>query len=961
MSYDYNFIVASINKLRQSSYCGEEVKESVGERRLPRLDELLFQASHCINPFDDDETSCVLEPKIANIEALSQAVEEFSTLASLCPMVPTLWLQYAYDATAIIQELSSNSAETETNFLTAEQSQIRIEILEAALAEFPGCGFLWVAYIHTLMCLHISSQQNLPSCSIAELRQKLEDAFERALFWICRGSHYNSEFAGQIWKLYAYYAYEKGTIENSIVAASAEVAKVFAERAKYPLKENELLNQEAAEWRPLQFTKSTNNLQFTESRTTTNLLKISIDDFMSLQEALDAGRRTASQLYSSFLQKHELAIQTQAHSNYTFGDNFFGMGLGDLNLASDFISYAKDLGSHSLKSIRQNTSDASHPGIDNLMVQIFERGIAECPTVENIWIAYIKALERQNCENKPSESSNIDSLSIVSRGIRNCPHSVRLFCLKMACITDKNRLESDFDSDLVMSVAKDACELGFLQNPAEDQLAVWLEACRSIRRALMFSVSHQNTPYDSTDDTVISAALNNTLAYVDSEEIEFLIEDLRECFDLADTFLQKLGSVGVIPRVKLLHERALTEANVIFPVVIRDDKLLEKRIHLVKSTLMEDGPRRRSKSCLDLLEAESCFENAIKLYPTYAPVWSDFRSFLLANTFVLQRNRLFFALNKMRALYHREILNAQISSKNSKLNGDVDHQYSELMQLCRDFITFEESYGSRQSLDKAISIVQAKTRKIKHRFATTVPLGDSTINVSPLVDTNQSLRKRTFSAVEAESIDIISEHSGKTQKRDLGDVGALPIHESDSIKNEVKATCLKKPRKKVDHHVSINGIDYPAHPFTVSVSNLSSAAEDMDLVKVFRSCGNIVHARVLREKTHRHGEIGMSKGKGLVQFEERESVEEALKLHDLVGLNERTLIVERSHIPAVPHIVPIGSHNWNSEKKNGKDKNNGKVGDLKQPIDDKTNKAEVLSFRPRVVTGHSRKKILEYN
>ena len=52
MSYDYNFIVASINKLRQSSYCGEEDKESDGERRLPRLDELLFQASHCINPRD---------------------------------------------------------------------------------------------------------------------------------------------------------------------------------------------------------------------------------------------------------------------------------------------------------------------------------------------------------------------------------------------------------------------------------------------------------------------------------------------------------------------------------------------------------------------------------------------------------------------------------------------------------------------------------------------------------------------------------------------------------------------------------------------------------------------------------------------------------------------------------------------------------------------------------------------
>ena len=53
--------------------------------------------------------------------------------------------------------------------------------------------------------------------------------------------------------------------------------------------------------------------------------------------------------------------------------------------------------------------------------------------------------------------------------------------------------------------------------------------------------------------------------------------------------------------------------------------------------------------------------------------------------------------------------------------------------------------------------------------------------------------------------------------------------------------------------------------------------------------------------------LGKSKGWGLVQFEEREAVEKALALTDSLGLHEKLLQIERSHMPAVS-LIPPGMH-----------------------------------------------------
>jgi RNA recognition motif-containing protein len=127
-------------------------------------------------------------------------------------------------------------------------------------------------------------------------------------------------------------------------------------------------------------------------------------------------------------------------------------------------------------------------------------------------------------------------------------------------------------------------------------------------------------------------------------------------------------------------------------------------------------------------------------------------------------------------------------------------------------------------------------------------------------------------------------------------------------------------KKKEVPKAKVGNVEYPAHPFTVRVSNLSPEVEDMDLVDAFRPrCGAIVHAKIMREKSHHHQGKSKSKGWGVIQFELQESVDKALALSDIIGIREKLVNVERSHMPAVT-LVPPGMHRVkpNGEGRNSK-------------------------------------------
>jgi RNA recognition motif-containing protein len=181
-----------------------------------------------------------------------------------------------------------------------------------------------------------------------------------------------------------------------------------------------------------------------------------------------------------------------------------------------------------------------------------------------------------------------------------------------------------------------------------------------------------------------------------------------------------------------------------------------------------------------------------------------------------------------------------------------------------------------------------------------------------------------------------------------------------------------KPVPPEQHKVKVGKLEYPAHPFTVRVSYLHVDTEEMDLVDVFRpKCGAIVHAKITRDKHHHDGK-GKSKGWGLIQFEQRESVEKALALSEIIGIREKLVTVDRYHMPAVG-LIPPGMHRVNPKGEGSFSKRNQKrkeqwMGtehasterasepeskqDHQSKTNDKTAKSSgmsVLAFRPRGV------------
>ena len=111
-------------------------------------------------------------------------------------------------------------------------------------------------------------------------------------------------------------------------------------------------------------------------------------------------------------------------------------------------------------------------------VRVFEHGACECPTAENLWIAYTRFL---------SESEDtvllVDPEDACRRAMRNCPYSVELVRERMRAIAEA---DSATDVDLLArlpNAAKEATEARFLPS-AEAYLDVHAEVARAMRRRL---------------------------------------------------------------------------------------------------------------------------------------------------------------------------------------------------------------------------------------------------------------------------------------------------------------------------------------------------------------------------------------------------------------------------------------------------------------------------------------------
>jgi RNA recognition motif-containing protein len=232
---------------------------------------------------------------------------------------------------------------------------------------------------------------------------------------------------------------------------------------------------------------------------------------------------------------------------------------------------------------------------------------------------------------------------------------------------------------------------------------------------------------------------------------------------------------------------------------------------------------------------------------------------------------------------------------------------------------FEGAFGSERSRSRASKVIEKKLHKAK---IVSVP--------------TKAPAPQPITGTKGAEVKVSSDHAAKRKLENLDN--AEQPSKKQKTEEQVDETTppkaiIDKPiaTKKALPKVRIGNLEHPAHPFTVRVSNLSLDTEDMDLVDAFRSkCGAIVHAKIIREK-HLHQGKSISKGCGLVQFEERDAVEKALELDDVLGIKEKIIIVERSHVPA-SSIVPPGMHRVNPMGEGKSSKRNQKRREQKSGV-----------------------------
>jgi len=424
-----------------------------------------------------------------------------------------------------------------------------------------------------------------------------------------------------------------------------------------------------------------------------------------------------------------------------------------------------------------------------------------------------------------------------------------------------------------------------------------------------------------------------------AEELADLVVDIREMYDAIESYVQKQFPLWSAGRSHVCGDRSFAERYLLSPLMESLNGHSD-RFSDAQSTIIR------------------CFDRATKLHQPPSP--SSFISYidaffsncpLSSPVLVLSRIR------QIRELYKKAIKSVGPSKDDWKRS--IDYGIS-LQFLCHKYLEFEENLGSVGSLEGASKLIQRKLAKLKqlHQIIPPVPkvVGTKTTPVksenceedSPINVADQG-RKRSCEEVSSEKI-------GKKLK--MQDGSEKMPQESTDYEEISKKTDLRVPKQN-RKKVMVGNLLYPAHQFTIRISNLTQATEDMDLVDICRkSFGEVVHAKILREK-HRRG-TGISKGCGLVQFEEKSSVDRALEASEMLQIHENRVRIEPSHVAAVS-LVPPGMHRVNPKGQGKRSKQNEKRSEQRlakqqtaksdEPVKPKqTSVTSFLEFRPRGLT-----------
>jgi len=842
-------------------------------------------------------------------------------------------------------------------------TSLELGVLKLGLEEFPGSALL------QLRAVDVQLRQQDDDSTRMSHGDKIA-AIQTAIDAVGKGSHRNEDFFTVA--LYRLLAVQTAKMEDcddddgNSNNNTNQVADVWIQRSQTPMRDsNAELTAEFGEfWAKFKPTGSS----------------LSMDEIMS---AMEEGRRQEAKLFGRFttyeddidVALHREGILTRNQPEFMAGtaadlwnneavdwdkilrpgDQKYGMGYGGGETATAFVKYA-----HALKQFRlpKDSDDVKDDGIrlfietrvQSLAFAVYERGVAECPTVEFIWLSYIRDLQhwivlgQRSAGNKDMAATAASRMQkITARACRNCPYSVALMQQKLLAVllvasTDDSTAVVDPDQ-LLEDVSK-GFDTKFLPNEPAVCLDLYVTALRVVKRRILFllagrvqSESQQSQKKNKKQQS------KKQLAYDDSEplpnpkngqshgkvtpnadedddealqEVQDLLEDLSEMYDEVESRLRKSHASWTEGRALLWKDRAQSMS------------LLQNPLHAFFSE-----ETNRSAEYQDLDELLQSFEKSVRfhnpphpdLYALYIRQYIATISFTPAST----AEEVLVRIRRVRFLFEKA-LSAVGKAKPQDTEPLVstamplrDYETA-LSSLCNDWLDFERTFGSERSVGKASKIVEKKLQKAS-RFAPSQPERTSQPGTGEALPDKASekpliKRKHDEAIGDQEQLAASEDHedssrpSKKTKAEDRSD-GPTEEKRPDAVDSktgeEIKA---QQPL----HKVRVGKMEYPAHPYTVRVSNLSVDVEDMDLVDLFRpKCGAIVHAKIIREKQqhqqqHRYQEAkAKSKGWGLIQFEELESVEKALALDDVVGLHERLVKVERSHLPAVS-LVPPGMH-----------------------------------------------------
>ena len=926
MSYDYNALVTEFVQQRQAAATVSNIVDDSN--------------SHSHN--GDETTPLQQQQQEKRQQHLQAAVQALETLSSHCPLTPLLWIQYAAALRDWLQSMGADEATMNTS---------QRQLLALGCSSFPGSLLLHARHVQA--CIDDAAQN--------DSNDIITEAIETAIQQVGRGS-YRRQCKLVLWlyQTWANHLRQQGKLSQAY--------DVYCQQAQVPLPANDELRYTVETW--AQDYKSTQD----EETNIQNQQPASVP--AHVWQSIEQGRRVAAQVYCGNPNDNDDEIYAKLQQEGLLDEDYlewndtgstiinwrkveipsgqrYGMGYGGTDLAQLFSKFAMaceyyednqdddengdddDGDDDCLRKIRKHIQKQKRTV---LPWSIYERGIAECPTVESLWLSYLKDMQKRGT----TQQRHHTLPALVKRACQNCPYSIALlkFDLNLTLRLVQEDAVDELEPDVLLQRVQMAWDTKFLPGGAATWCDLVLQIAGMARQRILtllldgFDIDDKKQVDDAA--TKAASSWNNET----QQRVEDLVADLKDLYEMIRKNHHQQFPKDVAGRTRIMQEETMTDYHLMGPLA----RTLNSSESKVLSAAIESS----------IKETREGLAKAARLHPhpdtylTWIQFWQYNKETPTNPTDVAH------SLAQIRCAF---VLAWQQASP--KAVGRRDFQ-SALAALAHEWISWEALFGSTQSEQRAQNAVQKRYRKVqeqnekqrkrenkqgeRHKRSfqqTTVhedpPPKRARVQESSKPKPTAASHERPKVVNSNVQMQIDPEHEKTLAPESFQET------KKDQEKMDVDVSAEKKPTdvqpkesklKKDGPRVTINGIEYPAHPFTVRVSNLANDVEDMDLVDLLRPiCGAIVHARIVREKGHGKTK---SKGWGLVQFEEADSVDKALKLSEELGLREKLVKIERSNIPAA-FLVPPGLHRLNpkgegrSSKRNEKKKRKTDVLDEKHP------------------------------